>query len=51
MYAVGSPVYTEMLQASRMSAQQKLQLVLDQLGTYVDQHHFLQTKATANYRL
>lgn len=48
-HLVGSPLYTQMLQAAHFSPKEKLQLILRQLGAYVDEHDFLQLSLAAKY--
>lgn len=51
IHEVGTPLYTKMLQRSWLPARLKIQLVLDHLGTYVDEHNFLQLAPTAKYHI
>lgn len=51
IHEVGTPLYTKMLQRSWLPARLKIQLVLNHLGTYVDEHNFLQLAPTAKYHI
>lgn len=51
IHEVGTPLYTKMLQRSWLPARLKIQLVLNHLGTYVDEHNFLQLARTAKYHI
>lgn len=51
IHEVGTPLYTKMLRRSWLPARLKIQLVLDHLGTYVDEHNFLQLAPTARYHI
>lgn len=51
IHEVGTPLYTKMLQRSWLPARLKIQLVLDHLGTYVDERNFLQLAPTAKYHI
>lgn len=51
IHEVGTPLYTKMLRRSWLPARLKIQLVLDHLGAYVDEHNFLQLAPTAKYHI
>ncbi len=51
IHAVGSSLYTKMYTRSKLTARAKVELVLIQLGTYVDKHNFMQLAPVATYKL
>ena len=44
LHAIGSKLYTKILKKAKLTKRQKIELVLNQLGAYVDQTGFLQLK-------